>query len=548
MAAATTASPRPAILGADGRPLPPSSRAKVLAAAGGPAYDAASTDSQEMASWRPGLGSADADLTMDRDAIVARIRDLVRNDGWASGAVTRIVDAAIGADLRPSPKPDFRSLSWWSKGFDAVWAAEFASWAKGCWRDWAQDPARWCDLRRQQTIPEMFQLAFRTLLVDGEALGVVSWRPERRAYGRGVYATTVGLIDPDRMSNPQTRFDSDRLRGGVELDADGAATAYHIRDGHPGDWYASAKSQTWTRWVRETSWGRPVVVHYFEPERVDQHRGVGVLAPVLARMRMLTRYDGVELQAAVVNAILAAYIESPFDADLISDALTPDAGLPAYQAARADFHSDRRLQFNGVRVPTLFPGEKITSVAANRPAANYAPFQAAVLRNVASATGQSEMEVSQDWSRTNYSSARGALLTSWKMITRRRTGFAGGFAQPVYGALLEEAMERDSPPLPAGAPDFAEARGAYARCVWRGPGRGWVDPVKEVAGAQLRMEAGLSTLDHEAAEHSGQDYEDLLDQRAIELAAFKARGLTPPAWAAPVAVAAMGQQEGAPQP
>jgi capsid protein len=54
------------------------------------------------------------------------------------------------------------------------------------------------------------------------------------------------------------------------------------------------------------------------------------------------------------------------------------------------------------------------------------------------------------------------------------------------------------------------------------------------------MEAGLSTLDHEAAEHSGADYEDILDQRAIEIAAFRARGLDLPTWAAPVASAAMG--------
>jgi capsid protein len=71
----------------------------------------------------------------------------------------------------------------------------------------------------------------------------------------------------------------------------------------------------------------------------------------------------VELQAAVINAILAAYIESPFDADLVESALSNEESLPAYQRARAEFHNDRRLTLNNARIPTLFPGEKISSVA-----------------------------------------------------------------------------------------------------------------------------------------------------------------------------------------
>lgn len=531
---------RPTILGPDGAPLRPA-RARAMA---GTPHMAADGQAAEMADWFPALGSADAEIHPWRDRMVARLRDMVRNDGWASGAVTRLVDSAVGADLRPVPRPDFRSLSWWSRGFDPVWAAEFASWAKGCWRDWAHDPARWCDLRRQQTIPEMMQLAFRSMLVDGDALGVVSWRPERLAPGRGVYATTVGLVDADRLSNPQGRMDDERFRGGVEIDADGAAVAYHMREAHPGQFFGSAKPYIWRRWVRETSWGRPVVVHYFEQDRIDQHRGVGILTPVLARLRMLNRYDAVELQAAVLNAIFAAYIQSPFDPALAQEALDDgnDEGLSAYQQARAEFHADRRLKLNGVRIPTLFPGETINTVAATRPSGNYAAFQAAFLRNVAAATGQSEMEVSQDWSRTNYSSARAALLTTWKTISRRRRNFAAGFAQPIYSAWLEEAMERDSPPLPAGAPPYAEARAAFSRADWRGPGRGWVDPVKEPAGAQLRMESGLSTLDAENAESSGMDWEDVLDQRAIELEGFRTRGLPLPAWAGQVAAAAVQPQ------
>lgn len=45
------------------------------------------------------------------------------------------------------------------------------------------------------------------------------------------------------------------------------------------------------------------------------------------------------------------------------------------------------------------------------------------------------------------------------------------------------------------------------------------------------MDAGLSTLEMEAADNLGEDWEEMLDQRARELAAFKERGLPPPSWA-----------------
>jgi capsid protein len=175
----------------------------------------------------------------------------------------------------------------------------------------------------------------------------------------------------------------------------------------------------------------------------------------------------------------------------------------------------------------------MATVAAARPASNFREFEGAVLRNAAAGLGISAQQLSQDWSDVNYSSARAALLEAWKTLTRRRLDFAYGFAQPIYTAFLEESMEVDGLPMPKSGPvpDFLECRGAYARANWMGPGRGWVDPVAEKQGAVLGMDAGLSTLEMEAAENAGEDWEELLDQRQIEVKAFKARELTPPSWA-----------------
>ena len=68
----------------------------------------AGSDNEAMVSWHPSLRSADADIMRDRRAIVARSRDIVRNNGWASGAIEKEVDAVVGASLRPLLKPNWR--------------------------------------------------------------------------------------------------------------------------------------------------------------------------------------------------------------------------------------------------------------------------------------------------------------------------------------------------------------------------------------------------------------------------------------------------------
>ncbi|MDE1901510.1 MAG: phage portal protein [Alphaproteobacteria bacterium] len=500
---------------------------------GGVPYDAADNYGEHMAAWQSLLWSPDTELNPYRDRIVSRVRDMVRNDGWASGAVTRILDNVVGANFRPISKPDYRTLAHVSgnPAFDAEWANEYKNAVEANWRIWANDPGRYCDTARALNVAQIMRLGFRHELIEGDALARVAWMPERVGKGRARYATAIEVIDPDRLSNPQLRFDQQTMRGGVQVDENGAAVGYWIREAHQGDWFNAAKSVTWEFEPRETEWGRPVIIHHFEHERAAQHRGgAGILTPVLQRLKMLIKYDGTELDAAIINAIFAAYIESPYDPQMVQDALGDSDSVGAYQNMRQDFHHERRITLGGSRVLNLFPGEKMNAVSATRPANNFRDFEGAMLRNVASGIGISAQQLSNDWSDVNYSSARAALLESWKTMTRRRDNFAHGFADPIFCAWLEESMDVDNLPLPAGAPDYADFRGAYARCRWMGPGRGWIDPVDEKAGAILGIDAALSTLEAECAEQ-GLEVEEVLDQRARELKMFADRGIPLPSWA-----------------
>jgi lambda family phage portal protein len=505
-------------------------------------YDAADNHGQHLGGWQPYLWSADGEQNMYRDRIVSRVRDLVRNDGWASGAVTRILDNVIGGNFRPISKPDYRSLAAYTgnSAFDATWAMEFGKAVDSHYRSWANDPGKYCDTQRNMTVSQIMRLGFRHKIIDGDALAMIQWLPNRIGIGKARYATAVQVIDPDRLSNPYLQFDQRTMRGGVVIDPDGAATAYYIRRAHQGDWFTAAESIHWDLIQRETPWGRPIIVHDFDHDRAGLHRGgAGIFAPVLQRLKMLIKYDGTELDSAIINAIFGAYIESPYDPALVEGALQDSSELNAYQQERANFHNERKTSLGEARMPILFPGERINAVSAERPNSNFADFESAMLRNVSAAVGLATPQLSNNWSELNYSSMRAAANEFWKTLAVRRINFAHGFASPIRTAFLEESFEVDNLPLPTGAPPYIECRGAYGSCLWMGPGSGLLDVTKEREGSVMGMSAGMTTLESETAAYDGEDWEVVIDQRAIEIQAFKDRGLEVPGWS----VTAGGQKD-----
>lgn len=497
------------------------------------AYDAANFESQEFGDWFPTTRSPDSEINPNRDRIAARARDLYRNDAWAKGAVGRILDSTIGASYRPVSKPDYRALSLYSSAFDAVWADEYRRAAEALWRNYAEDLGRWNDVGRRHTVSQQFRLALGHKLVDGESLIVAQWRPDRMEAGAR-YATCFQGVDPDRLSNPYQAPDTRYLRGGVEVDDDEAAIAYHIRRAHQYDTYNAVESTTWARVIREDpedGWRR--VYHDYDADRFGQSRGLSIFAPVLGRLKMLSKFYGIKLQAETVASAFGIYVTSPFDRDIVQAALDdPDneeAAWSWYQGMRSDLHEDRQMAVNGVRLATLAPGEKIETVAPGGNTGEFSPFTHEMLRGVGQVMGLSGEQVTNDTSDSSWSSMRGGIAEAEKTFIRREQEFQTNTATPMFATWMEEPFARGELPLPRRAPSFAEMRTAYARCNWLGTPRGWVDPVSERQGEVLGMAAGFSTLESVCA-RQGSDWEENLDQRGVEMRRMKDLGLPFPQW------------------
>jgi capsid protein len=133
---------------------------------------------------------ADAELLPSYDLLVARSRDLDRNNGVASGAFQSLQDNTVGIGLRLSASPDYRAL-----GRDINWAEDWSRQVESLWAAWANTTA--CDVAGRMTFATMTQLVFRLSLQCGEALALPLWmeRPDTP------FRTCLQLEETDRLSN-----------------------------------------------------------------------------------------------------------------------------------------------------------------------------------------------------------------------------------------------------------------------------------------------------------------------------------------------------------
>ena len=492
-------------------------RARAQASAPSTAHEAAARRGTFMNQWRPSLRSADADWLYDRDVAVARARDISRNDPTGGAALNRRINSAVGFGWRLSSKPNFRAL-----GISFESSRDLGKDIETAFRHYAYGVEFMADAERSLTFGQLLRLTAAHLHHDGENFGLVEWAADEPT----LFKTRLRMIDPDRVSNPNGRPDSVTLRGGIERNAAGVPVRYWIREGHPAD-LGAAPSMVWNGWDRySTARGRPQVLHAFDKLRAGQSRGVSRLIPALKAFRALSKFTDHTLEAAAVNALFLGFIKSNAGISSVGESLDVDE-VEKFGVDRDEYYEENPVVVDGVNFPVLGLDDEVQMQTTARDTSGFEGFSRAILRLIAASLGVTYEELSMDFSQANYSSARAALLIAWNETLALRGLIRDQIAQPFFVAWLEEAFDNGTLKLPAGAPDFHEAINAYAECRWIGPGRGYIDPTKEIDAAAARIEAQVSTLEDEGAELDGKDWEEVLEELAREQARRAELGLPP---------------------
>lgn len=485
------------------------------------AFTAGDRQSRELASWRPRLQSADNDMLDEKETVEARALDLVRNNGIAAGAVASRKDRIVGSKFRLVLRPDYRAL-----GIDRDALRDWARVVEGEFNAWANDPMCAVDAQRKRTFTELLRDAEASRFIHGESFLSREWR--FMPFSGTQYATCFMLIEPERVCSPPDALDS-KIRAGIELDSWGAPVAYHIRTRHPNDLLVPIEDVpvTWQRVTKLNRFGWLQLIHTFEQDRPNQTRGFSRFAAITKRLKMLDRHENVALELSIIAASLAIVIESQFGPGA-TEALgaSPMSALGEYVGAQAEFKSGSPVLFDGVKIPHLFPGEKLNISRAEPPGEQFAAFEESMLRHAARGLNMSYEALSGDYSKTNYSSARAAMAECWQAVLSAREFGPSKEATLMFRLWLREGIVRGLLPLPVGvsSDEFLRREPMFARCQWIGAGRLPVDELKAAKANELSLSINTTTLATVAAD-SGEDWEELLEQRAEEKALMDELGL-----------------------
>jgi lambda family phage portal protein len=508
-----------------------SARPEKTAGLGGGAFEGADRLGRELATWRPRLTTADGALGFgDKILLDGRARDLLRNNGPILGASNFHKDSIVGHQYRLNANPAWKAL-----GLSAAWAEEFQEEVEMLFNLYAESEECFLDVDRTKTLTDMVRLAVGCFFAGGEVVATANWMTSSYR----PFKTAFQLIDADRVSNPQDLPDTRLLRRGVSLTANGSVRGVHIRRAHPYDVNGGPDLYTWSYWPMRTGWGRTSLLHILDQQRPDQHRGVAQLATILKEARMGKKFHEVGLANAIVQASYAAAIESELPPDAAFDGIgaleAPDrtnSALSMLQAIAEYSRGGRNIEIDGTKIPYLFPGTKLKMMPAGQPGGMGERLEESFNRHMSTALDVSYEEFTNDYSKTNYSSAKAAGNNTLKAMTSRKRKVADKTANAIYTNWLEEAITEDrletTRQLTRRDSEFFYRnlnKAALSRATWIGASRGQVDENKETDAAVKRIENNLSTIEAESA-RLGLDFREIFEQRRRENRLMAEAGLT----------------------
>lgn len=494
----------------------------------GGGLEGAERSSRELLRWTPPIISPDQQINPLKDMADARGRDMVQNDGYAIGAVQTHRDSIVGSQYRLNAEPDYELL-----GADEAWAEEFQRVVESRFNLIADSQECWFDASRRNTLTGLIRLAVGGFLYTGEVLGTVEWIREAWRPCR----TAIQMVSPTRLTNPDHQADDRFLRRGIERDLYGRSLAYHFRNAHPSEFYSGDALWKWRRVPATKPWGRRQVIHIIEQLQPDQTRGMADLVSALKQMKMTKKFQDVTLQNAVVNATYAAAIESELPREIVFGAM--GAGQPGFGQMLGDYMTSLQayvgsadnIAIDGVKMPHLFPGTKLSMKPMGTPGGVGTDFEESLLRYIAATLGLSYEQFSRDYSKSNYSSVRASMGETHKYMQGRKKVVADSMATTIYTLWLEEELNAGNLPLPPGKTvdqifyDDPVMREALCACSWIGASRGQIDELKETQSAIMRIKGGLSTYQVECA-RLGEDFRRVFKQAAREQKMMTELGIT----------------------
>lgn len=433
-------------------------------------YDAA-TSGNRGGSWHKSRADAD-NAARQRDRLAFVARDMVRNTAFAGRAKQVIANNVVGDGI--IPKVMVKGSKAKAEALQMAIEAHFDTTA--------------IDVHGRQNLYGLQRLAVDTVVESGEVLVM---RHRRSRTDGFALPFQIEVMEPDFFVEDRDGLlpSGGEVRDGIEYNAAGQRTHYHLYEQHPGA-MKNLKASSAVRRVPASE-----VLHIYRQDRPGQMRGVSWFAPVAMLMQDQADMQDAQLMRQKIAACFAAFRH------------LPEAETPAQTEERAA----------GTLVPgrieSLLPGEEITF--STPPAATgYDEFSRNTYRAVAAGMGITYEALTGDLSNVNFSSARmgraemNRNVSGWQWLM-----MVPQFLQPLALWAIE-GFQLLNGPLPKGS-----------HLTWVPPYRELVDPTREIPALVDKIRAGLASR-HGTIRELGFDPEKIDAELKAEMDKADALGLT----------------------
>lgn len=422
------------------------------------------------------------------DQLRAESWNLYRNNPYARKIVRTLETKVVGRGLNP------QSLATTPDG--KPWL-EFRERAKALWHRVANRlDVRGFPGKGGLSICDLQKLALRSTILSGDVL----CRPVVREVKSSPIKLCLQLIAGDRLSvNGKDVGKGNFFYRGIELDADGRRVAYHVS--------APTASVDVSYSANVTRLDAEKIIHLYASDDVDQLRGVPWFAPTLLAFRDTGDLQYNTLKASAVAACV-----------VMGYRLARGQNKLGLEGASGEDLTDS----DGNRITKMQPGMMINlgqdgaleGFSPNQPTTNAESFIKHMLRGAGAAIpGVKPTTVTGDYKGASFSSERSADNDCWPEMESVQDWFGESFCQPIFEEVILAGLIAGYFDDLITVQAFEARRDELLAAAWQGPVARSINPKDDAESAALRVKAGLSSPQVEAA-NVGEDWQKILSDVA----------------------------------
>lgn len=474
----------------------------------GYSHGGASLEKNTLKEWFPKSYSPKSDIDMNLSILRDRAVDLATNSPLGAAAINTEITGVLGSGLKIFPQIKFKEL-----GLTPEAAREWSRRTKLEFEMWANSLD--CDYLRRNNFYELQKIAFQSYLTDGDSFCLF----KRRFTTGNPYTLRLQILPAQRVSNPQTNGETlglspvemelpngNKVVNGVEVDKQGRMAAIWVCNRIWNEPLSTTAELKWQRVKMFGEHGNRNVLHICYDTRAEMFRGAPFLSPVIETLKQVSRYSDAELTAVIVKSFFSIFFVQPLSNFEFNDILPEEENqLPV---------DVREYKLGSGTISALPRGVDVKAISRTDGQSNFDAFVSHFVKQIASALNLPyELIVKQFQS--SYSASKAALIEAEKEFRQRRAAFVQDFLQPIYENFLIEAVATGRIFAP-GFFDDPLKRYCWSNADWRNEQNHSLDPVKEVQGAILKINAGLSTREMEVANLNGTDFWENIEQLKLE--------------------------------